>query len=173
MPAFAELVLHVAAPGHPGTLWRPSGRLPQARLDLRDARRGRLAAVGARGQVADVGAAEPDHPGARRCRRLDLVGGADGGDPVIPDQHGAGRAGARGHGDNDGILKDQLYRSALRYGCIWWPSTGATWRRGSYEKSPPPPKSPPPKSPPPKSPPPLIPPPKAPPPQAPPAPPPQ
>ena len=125
MTVLAELVLDVAAPGDPGTLRRPAGGFPQPRLYRRDPGRGRLAAVGTRGQVADVGdvavrvdqpgddgrATEPGDHGAARCRRADLPGRPDRGDPAIPDQH-APRAGARGHGDGDGVVKDQLHRSA-------------------------------------------------------------
>ena len=61
-------------------------------------------------QPGDDGRAiQPDHLGAGRCRRLDLVGGADGGDPVVPDQHASGGAGVRGHGDDDGVFEDQLH----------------------------------------------------------------
>ncbi len=70
-------------PGHPRALRGPAGDLAQPRLDRRDVRRGRLAAVRRRRQVADVGdvAVRVDQPG-------------DDGGPVQP-HHGRARRGRR------------------------------------------------------------------------------
>ena len=55
VPVLPQLVLHVPGAGDPGAVRGPAGLVPQPGHDGRDVRRGRLAAVGRRGQVADIG----------------------------------------------------------------------------------------------------------------------
>ena len=123
VPALTQLVLHVSAPGHPRAVRGAAGRLAQPGLDGRDVGRGRLAAVGARREVAHVGDVAvrvdqpgyhggPGQPGHRRARgrgRPHLRGVADHGDPAVPDQHGPGRPAARAHRDDERILNDQVH----------------------------------------------------------------
>ena len=127
VPALAELVLRIPAPGHPGALRSPVSGFLEPRLNRRDLGRRWLAAVRRRREVADIGhmtmrvdqarddgsPAEAQHCGAGRGRANSL-GLPYGSDPAVPDQHGTSRPGVRCHRDEDAVLNDQLHHPASR-----------------------------------------------------------